>query len=32
MSSPFLTGVIDIAGIVIYMTVALAMLRELGVG
>lgn len=30
MSSPFLTGIIDIAGIVIYMTVAVAMLRELG--
>ena len=29
MSSPFLTGIIDIAGIVIYMTVAVAMLAEL---
>lgn len=29
MSSPFLTGIIDIAGIVIYMTVAVAMLNEL---
>ncbi|QDS99157.1 magnesium transporter [Adhaeretor mobilis] len=32
MSSPFLTGIIDIAGIVIYMSVAIFMLEELGGG
>lgn len=30
MSNPFVAGIIDIAGIVIYMTVALAMISELG--
>ncbi|MEQ8210989.1 MAG: magnesium transporter [Lacipirellulaceae bacterium] len=32
MSSPFLTGIIDIAGIVIYMSLAMLMLEELGGG
>jgi magnesium transporter len=29
MSNPFVAGIIDIAGIVIYMTVSVAMLSEL---
>lgn len=32
MSSPFLTGIIDIAGIVIYMSLAMLMLEELAGG
>ncbi|MEN0112032.1 MAG: magnesium transporter, partial [Planctomycetota bacterium] len=30
MSNPFVAGIIDIAGIVIYMTVAIAMVGALG--